>query len=58
MDKSEWIPGLFWRKNKQTLLIEWIFSWNLHEVVRALFSGRIQSINPGFVGVEVEGNRE
>ena len=52
MDKSERIQGIFWWQNKQTLLMDWIVFWNLYEVIRALFSGRIY-VNPDFVDVEM-----
>ena len=45
MDRSGQIRGIFWWWDKQTLLMDWIFFWNLCEITRALFSGRI-CINP------------
>lgn len=57
MDRSEQIQGVFWWWNKQTLLVDWIFFWNLCEITRALFSGRI-CINSDFIDMEMQGNRE
>lgn len=45
MDRREQVRGIFWWWDKQTLLMDWIFFWNLCEITRALFSGRI-CINP------------
>lgn len=52
MDKSEGIQSIFWRQNKWTLLKDWIFFWNLQNIFRVLFSGRIY-INPDFIGIEM-----
>lgn len=50
--QNEQIEGVFWWWNKQTLLMDWIFFWNLCEITRALFSGRI-CINSDLIDMEM-----